>query len=75
MKIRSSRLRLIFIMLCGIVIYSAYNFFAYGQYVTSTLPPPPPANVTPPAQNSTDSIAMPFPVQPTVPSSYEEVMN
>ncbi|MEG2218118.1 MAG: cell surface protein SprA, partial [Muribaculaceae bacterium] len=75
MKIRSSRLRLIFIMLCGIVIYSAYNFFAYGQYVTSTLPPPPPANVTPPAQNSTDSITMPFPVQPTVPSSYEEVMN
>lgn len=62
-------------MLCGIVIYSAYNFFAYGQYVTSTLPPPPPANVTPPAQNSTDSITMPFPVQPTVPSSYEEVMN
>lgn len=65
---------MILIVLCGIVIYSAYNFFAYGQYVTSTLPPPPPVNEAPVA-NPADSIMMPFPVQQTVPQNYEDIMN
>ena len=53
------------------MLLSATTFFAYGQYYKSTLPPPAPS--TSPS-NNTDSIAMTYPVQQTVPESYESLL-
>ena len=55
------------------MLLSATTFFAYGQYYNSTLTPPAPA-ATPAPTGKTDSIPMQFPVQPTVPQSYEGLM-
>ncbi len=46
-----------------------------AQYYTSELPPPAaPAPAAPPPLSPLDSIMLPFPVQQTVPQSYEELM-
>lgn len=48
---------------------------AYSQYYKSELPPPPPPSAQAPAPLSQlDSVMLPFPVQQTVPQSYEELM-
>lgn len=73
MKKRGNRLRLIYIVLCGIIICSAYSFYTYAQYVTSTLPPPPPVYNNEVPANPADSIMMPFPVQQTVPQTYQDI--
>ena len=46
-----------------------------AQYFKSELTPPPPAAYPPPPANPADSIMMPFPVQQTVPQSYEDLMS
>ncbi len=58
-------------IVCSIMLLSATTFFAYGQYYKSTLPPPAPS-ASP--SNNTDSIAMTYPVQQTVPESYESLL-
>lgn len=61
-------------VLCGILCYSAYNFLAHAQYVTSTLPPPPPVpDKTIPTKKVSDSIPMAFSVKPTIPNSYSDL--
>ena len=72
MRKKGSKLGILFYILCGILIYSAYNFYAYGQYTKSTLPPPPPAGDYP-APAKGDSIPMPYPVSRTIPTSYDDI--
>ena len=48
---------------------------AYSQYYKSELsPPPPPSPQSPAPLSQLDSVMLPFPVQQTVPQSYEELM-
>lgn len=54
------------------MLFSAYNFYAYGQYAKSTLQAPPPSGTYPPAVKR-DSIDLPYKAAPTVPTSYHEV--
>lgn len=72
MRKKGSKLGILFYILCGILIYSAYNFYAYGQYTKSTLPPPPPVGDYP-APAKGDSIPMPYPVSRTIPTSYDDI--
>lgn len=74
MKYRGNKLKSLLIIICGIIICSATTLIAYSQYVTSTLTPPPPSSVSGPSAPG-DSIALPYPVKPTVPKTYEELSN
>ena len=46
-----------------------------AQYYKPELPPPPPPSYPAPPANPADSIMLPFPVQQTVPQSYEDLMS
>ncbi len=58
---------------CGILLCSGFAFYAFAQYYNPTVNPPAsvpsPQSVAP----SGDSIAMPYPVQPTYPTDYEQL--
>ena len=59
---------ILFLLVTGVLYTSA-------QFITPGFTPPAPVNVaTPPPVNPADSIMMPFPVQQTVPQSYEGLM-
>jgi len=72
--IRKKRNIKAYIIGCSVVLLSMTAFFAMGQYHKSTLQPPAPALPPPAPSNPADSIMMPFPVQQTVPQSYEDLM-
>lgn len=62
-------------MLLAAVIAVAASSWGLAQYYNPTIPPPPPAAYPPPPPlDPADSIMMPFPVQQTVPQSYEDLM-
>ncbi len=46
-----------------------------AQYHTPTVTPPPPSAFPPPPANPADSIMLPFPIQQTVPQTYEDLMS
>ncbi|MGN1238025.1 MAG: cell surface protein SprA, partial [Muribaculaceae bacterium] len=58
-------------MVCGALICSAYGFFAFAQYKTSTLPAPPPVPERTEAKQ--DSSTLHFPIHNTVPTGYDEL--
>lgn len=60
-------------VVCSIMLLSATTFLAYGQYYKSNLPAPAPSTTT--TNSNGDSIAMQFPVRPTVPQDYEKLMD
>lgn len=62
-------------MLLAAVIAVAASSWGLAQYYNPTITPPPPAAYPPPPPlDPADSIMMPFPVQQTVPQSYEDLM-
>lgn len=62
-------------MLLAAVIAVAASSWGLAQYYNPTITPPPPAAYPPPPPLApADSIMMPFPVQQTVPQSYEDLM-
>ena len=72
---RKGKYKISFMAVCGALLCSVYGFFAYAQYKTSTLPPPPPVADRAAASRSSqsDSIALRYPVQSTVPSTYDDL--
>ncbi len=72
--VNKKRKIVIILAVCSIILLSATTFFAYGQYYKSTLTPPAPV-VPAPTENSGDSIKMQYPVQQTIPHSYESLMS
>ncbi len=72
--VNKKRKIVIILAVCSIMLLSATTFFAYGQYYKSTLTPPAPV-VPAPTENSGDSIKMQYPVQQTIPHSYEALMS
>lgn len=62
-------------MLLAAVIAVAASSWGLAQYYNPTITPPAPAAYPPPPPlDPADSIMMPFPVQQTVPQSYEDLM-
>lgn len=62
-------------MLGLLVAAMAWGMNVYAQRVSDSFTPPPTVITTPPAGlNPADSIMMPFPVQQTIPQSYEDLM-
>ena len=62
----------IFITICGILLFSAYNFFAFAQYNNSNILPPPQVpsqEAKKSAQN--DSSTTKFNVKNTIPNNYQ----
>lgn len=64
----------LFLIVCGMLSLSAYNFFALAQYTTSKLMPPPPV----PSQEAkktaeNDSSSTRFKVKSTIPGSYNDL--
>ena len=62
------------ITLCGILMYSAYDFLIYAQNSKIELPPPPPPYdipITPPINN--DSLGLPLGIRPTFPEDYRQL--
>ena len=64
----------LFLIICGILSFSAYNFYALAQYNTSKLLPPPstPSQEAKKAAES-DSATARFKVKSTIPDSYSEL--
>lgn len=63
----------LFLIVCGIITVSTYNFFAYAQYNKSTLLPPPSVpsdNVKKDVEN--DSSSTRYRVKSTIPQGYDE---
>ena len=60
------------IVICGILLFSAYNFFAFGQYQNSTLLPPPstPSKEAKEAATS-DSSSTRYRINSTIPDNYD----
>lgn len=54
------------------MLLMAGALLSYGQYYNPDVAPPAP--VYPPPTPTTDTVMMPFPVQQTVPQSYEDLM-
>ena len=73
MKIRSNKRILLFIIVCGIVIYSTCNFVSYAQYMNSTLLEPAIIYDRLIPGESPDSIVLPFAVNPLIPQEYEDI--
>ncbi len=71
-KLSNKLVRVLYIIICGVLLYSTYNFFAYAQYATSKLPPPPPVGDEMPLVVG-DTIITPFKVQPTIPQDYQDI--
>lgn len=62
------------VVIAGLLV--VVPFLAWGQYYNPEITPPPPsAYPPPPPVNPADSIMLPFPVQQTVPQSYEDLMS
>ncbi len=60
---------------CSVLLFLVSTFIAQAQYYKSELAPPAPSNTTPPpSAKQGDSIEMRYNVQPTVPGSYEGLM-
>lgn len=59
--------------MCGIFIYSTYNFLVYAQYYNPTPVPPPPYDIPIAPSPNSDSIPLPFGTRPTVPQDYKDV--
>ena len=70
----SKKYILLLAAVCGLIILSAYNFYAYAQYNKSALLPPPsvPSNEAKKAAES-DSSATRFKVKSTIPQGYGEL--
>ena len=54
-----------------LLLASAWGFYAYGQYHTSTLQPPPPTTPDNAIGSTSDTIVTQYPVRPTIPNDYE----
>ena len=54
-----------------LLLASAWGFYAYGQYHTSTLPPPPPTAPDNVDKSASDTIITQYPVRTTIPDSYD----
>lgn len=54
-----------------LLLASAWGFYAYGQYHTSRLQPPPPTTPDNAIGSTSDTIVTQYPVRPTIPNDYE----
>ena len=72
MKKQGNRLKSWLIFVCGILIYSACSFYAHAQYVTSKLPPPPPATMEY-GKDTTKRADLKYEIAPTIPRTYEDL--
>lgn len=64
----------IFTIVCGLLLFSAYNFFALAQYNnTNILPPPQVPSQKAPKVAQNDSSTTRFKVRNTIPSNYQEL--
>lgn len=66
---------LLYLTICGVVIYSIYSFYAQAQYKESKLAPPPPIQSTLEDGAQVDSSAVRFPVKSDIPTTYEEMFS
>jgi cell surface protein SprA len=67
---------LLFVIICGLLIYSTSNDSAVAQYVQSTLMPPPPVlekDTKSPKKAAKDSVDLLYNVHNTVPQSYDDI--
>lgn len=68
---------LLFVMLCGALVYSAQYFDVFAQYVASKISPPPSVpekkSVEAKTVEKTDSLTMHYKVKETIPSNYEDL--
>ena len=73
-KYNSKKYILLLVAVCGLIILSAYNFYAYAQYNKSSLLPPPsvPSNEVKKSVQSDSSVTR-FKVKSTIPEGYGEL--
>lgn len=73
-KYRTKKYFLLFFFICGILTFSAYNFFAFAQYNNSKLLPPPavPSAETKKEVNS-DSTSTRYKIKSTIPADYSSL--
>ena len=65
--------KIFWLIVAGIILYSAVSSIGYAQYYKSELTPPP-ALTAGPKTAPTDSSGLMYEVSPTVPSSYDELL-
>ena len=69
--------KLLSIVLCGVLAYSALHFDAFAQYIQSKLLPPPPVPEKTVekkgGKEKTDSISLHYKVQETIPTDFEDL--
>ena len=56
--------------ICGILAFSAYNFFAFAQYNSSKLMPPPPVPSQEAKEAANDSSTTRYRIKSTIPGNY-----
>ena len=73
-KYTSKKYILLLTVVCGLLMFSAYNFFAYAQYTTSKMLPPPPASGSNgKSSEANDSSSTRFRIKNTIPESYDDL--
>ena len=72
MIIRKTVVRNILLLLSVLFVILTASVLSTGQYRTTVIPPPPPVSGNSSGLQISDSVVLPSPVKPTLPTSYED---
>ena len=72
MIVRKTVVRNILLLLSVLFVILTASVLSTGQYRTTVIPPPPPVSGNSSGSQISDSVVLPSPVKPTLPTSYED---